>query len=123
MAFEVFSAYGAGARDAATLRASGYLFIPRAMMQAIGGVSTKHVVLMFDKENNQLAIRLPEEQDPEYARREVAHEKSGTVVNVIPLLRTYKLEQPQKKLKLPAKVSDEAPWVLVDMNEAKEIPF
>ena len=123
MSFEVFSAYGAGARDQATLRASGYLFVPKAMMQAIGADTTKHVVLLFDKENSQLAIRMPEERDPENTRREVAHAKSGTVVNVVPLIKAYKLEHPQKKVKLPAKVSNEEPWVIVDMTEVKEIPF
>ncbi|MGE0582854.1 MAG: hypothetical protein AB7P31_12080 [Steroidobacteraceae bacterium] len=78
---------------------------------------------MYDKESNLLAVRLPEDQDAENMRREVAHEKSGTVVNIVPLLRTYKLEQPAKKLKLPARVSDDAPWVIVDMKEAKELPF
>lgn len=123
MAFETFSAYGAGARDTATLRASGYLFVPRAMMQAIGGVAAKHVVLLFDRENNKLAIRLPDNDDPDYARREVAHEKSGIVVNVIPLLRAYKLERPTKKLKLPATVENDSQMVVVDMSDAKEIPF
>jgi hypothetical protein len=123
MGFEVFSAYGAASRDQATLRASGYLFVPSGMIQAIAAEGVTHVVLMYDKAATKLAIRAPRDDETPEVWREVVHEKSGIVVNIVPLLKTYKLQQPKKKVKLPAQVDSEQPWVVIDMRAVSETPF
>lgn len=123
MPFEVFSSYGAGSRDTATLRASGYLFIPRAMMLSLGAAEAREVVLLYDKDALQIAVQLPGETDPQHVRREVIREKSGTAVNIMPLLRANKLSQPRKKVKLPAHVEDLIPMVVIDVRELSGMPF
>lgn len=120
MAFQIFTSYGAASRSEATLRASGYLFLPRAMMLGIGADSdTTKVVLLYDAAQSLLAIRLPRFDDFENAQRDVSQEKSGTAVNIVPLLKTMKLVRPKKKLSLPVEQQDD--MLVVNMTSALEI--
>lgn len=124
MSYEIFTAYGAGARDSATLRASGYLFVPKRLMQLIEGEQSQKVVLLFNKEKQEIVVRLPCDQDPPEALREVILEKSGTAINVVPLLKAYKFDLPSKKVKLPAKFDELSYWIVMDMKDVPdEIPF
>jgi hypothetical protein len=121
MAYVRFSAYGAGSRERCTLRASGYLFIPKAMVMALSGVPPKSVVLLYDSEAMKLGVTPYDSlTDDSTEERQVSKEDSGIAVNIVPLLRAYRLEKPSKKIMLDAKVTtispeDETPIVEVDM--------
>ena len=117
MSFEVFGSYGAGSRDSATLRASGYLFVPRAMLVEIKAADATELVLLYDRKESWLAIRAASKDDPQNVRREVIREKSGSVVNIVPLLRSYRLPQPKRKVRLTTWIDEASPMIVMDMNE------
>lgn len=122
MAFELFDSYGAGARNEATLRASGYLFLSKSMIQAIHADKEKFLVLMYDREENKLGVRVPTPNDPESARREVSIEKSGIAINIVPVLKSYGLEKPKKKARLPVAIAQQ--MIIVEMGKlTDQIPF
>ena len=103
MAFQKFTAYGAGSRDRCTLRVSGYLFVPRAIAQLVAPEPPKQVLLYFDPESQLLAL-VPGDSliDAPEELREVSDEPSGIAVNIVPLLRAHKLAKLEKKLMVDA---------------------
>jgi hypothetical protein len=105
MPFQVFTSYGAASRIEATLRASGYLFIPQALFDQISdsGDTTK-LVLLVDAEHMKLGVRLATDTDPASALRDATKENSGVSVNIVPIMRTMKLVKPKKKLRLDVTV-------------------
>jgi hypothetical protein len=105
MPFQVFTSYGAASRSEATLRASGYLFIPQALFDQISdsGDTTK-LVLLVDAEHMKLGVRLATDTDPASALRDATKENSGVSVNIVPIMRTMKLVKPKKKLRLDVTV-------------------
>ena len=120
MGFEIFTSYGAAARSEATLRASGYLFLPRAMTLRIGVVEQqKKLVLLVDAENCLLGIRMPKEDDPEDSLRDVSHEISGIAINIVPVLKTMQLVKPKRKLTLP--VEQQHHMLVVNMVSASAL--
>ena len=117
MGFEVFTAYGVAARGEATLRASGYLFLSKALLQRIGVEGAdEQLVLLYDKAAAKLGIRRPQEGDPTEALRSLSNEPSGAAVNVVPLLKFYGIARPKQKLRL--ETTYEGGFLVVDMNPA-----
>jgi len=117
MAFEIFTAYGAAARGEATLRASGYLFLSRALMGRIRAEESQHVVLLYDPETNRLGIRPANGSDSAEIQRAVSLEPSGTAVNIVPVLRCYDIRQPKKKVRLEAKVEEN--MLVIDLTPVR----
>lgn len=97
MAFEVFDAYGAATRPEATLRASGYLFLSRGITKRAGNENATHAQLLYDESSDRLGIKLGSEVDAlvDGGYREASREKSGIAVNLLPLLRYYRLPIPK----------------------------
>lgn len=114
MSYEKFTAYGAGSRDKCTLRASGYLFVPRGLCTAAGESSPTKVLLYFDETEQKLAI-VPFEPLLEDDRdaRDTSVEPSGVAIHLVPLLKVYGYAKPSKKILLDA--------VVIDFQEKKAI--
>lgn len=118
MAFEVFTAYGAAARGEATLRASGYLFLSRALMGRIHAEESEHLVLLYDAETNRLGVRPANGSDSAEIQRAASREPSGTAVNIVPVLRCYDMKQPKRKVRLDAKVEKEI--LVIDLTPIRD---
>ncbi len=116
MAFEVFSSYGAAGREEATLRASGYLFVSKALLQQIDAERVTAVVLLYDKETSRLGVLAAASiEHSEDQIRLVSAENSGIAVNIVPVLRRYKLPHPSKKVKLGVEIEDNK-MLVIDMK-------
>lgn len=114
MAFEVFTSYGAAAREEATLRASGYLFLSKNLLRRIEAEHSEHVILLYDAETSRLGVRAALPNDPADQKRAVSAEASGSAVNIAPVLRYYRLSQPPKKVKLDASIENR--MLVIDMK-------
>jgi hypothetical protein len=98
MGFELFDNYGAASRGEATLRASGYLFIPSALLQRHRIKSAEYVEVYYDDKERLVGLKFYEnEQKERHAQRKASQEKSGVAVNLLPLLRQWGVDKPTKK--------------------------
>lgn len=125
MAFKVFEEYGAAARDEATLRISGYLFVSKGLQKRVDAEEANGAVLLYDEEGKRIGIRFHAIYDENnVAMRNVSKEKSGVAVNILPLLRFYGIKKPSEKRTL--QVSKEQDMLIVDIaplcddNEGKD---
>ena len=115
MGFKVFEEYGAAARDEATLRISGYLFLSKGLLKRVNAEDSNGAVLLFDEDNKRIGIKFCDEYDsskPEI--RNVSKERSGVAVNILPLLKFYGMEKPEKKQTL--KVSTDEDMLIIDAS-------
>ena len=88
MAFEKFTEYGAAVREEATIRVSGYVFLPKAFIKRSFGQDPQGAALYTDKENGKIAIELLSQYDSsDRSIRKVTEENSGYALNILPLLQ------------------------------------
>lgn len=122
MSWEVFSAYGAASRHEATLRASGYLFISKAILKRAGVEDATHYEILYDEEHDRLGIRLYNNEvdtETEGSVRELMTEKSGVAISMLPLLRYYGIMKPSKKYGLPVSFPEEG-MIAMSLKQLKE---
>lgn len=128
MAFKVFTAFGAGSRLEATLRANGYLFLSLGILKRAGYEEAIAAQLMYDEETDRLGIHLfrnGEAPSDDTTIRDMSKERSGKSVNIIPLIRFYNLPDPKKVGRQVLPVAFEDGLVIIDMKglrNAKELP-
>lgn len=128
MAFKVFTAFGAGSRLEATLRANSYLFLSHGILKRAGYEHAISAQLMFDEETDRLGIKLfrnGEAPSGDQTIRDMSKERSGKSVNILPLLRFYGLPDPKKVGRQVLPVTFEDGLVVVDLKglrNAKELP-
>lgn len=124
LAFKVFDAYGAASRPEATLRASGYLFLSKGIMKRAGHERATHAQLMFDEETDRLGVKLFRElidAPDDGTARDLSPEKSGSSVNLTPLLRYYGLPEPKHVGKQVFNVTFEDNVIVIDLKEYRNM--
>ena len=114
MAFQLFEEYGSASREHATLRASGAIFLPNAVLNQSEVSSPEAARLHFDVEGKKLGIELVAKLvKGDRSARKMSVEGSGRSISVQPVLRFYGLNQPAKKLDL--NVAQENGMLVVDL--------
>jgi len=116
MALKVFDGYGAASRPEATLRVSGYLFLPKGILKRGGRESATHCELMFDDANDDLGVRLLDKEIDDVSAetvRPLVPEKSGCSIGVMPLLRYFAFPPKPTKKKRTLPVSFQTNNVIV----------
>lgn len=124
MAWEVFAAYGAASRHEATLRASGYLFISKAILKRANQEDATHFEMLYDEEHDRLGIKfwnnkVDEDEGKEGSVRELMTEKSGVAISLMPLLRYYGITKPSKKYGLAVTFPEEG-MIAMSLKPLKE---
>jgi hypothetical protein len=128
VAFKVFTAYGAGSRLEATLRANGYLFLSHGILKRAGYEDAIAAQLMYDEDSDRLGVKLFHNGQPRIADptiRDMSKERSGKSVNILPLIRFYNLPDPKKVGRQVFPVTFEDGLVVIDLKSlrnAKELP-
>lgn len=115
MGFKVFEEYGAAARDGATLRVSGYLFLSKGLLRRVDAENAQGARLLYDEEGACLGVEFYDDYDKNRTEiRALSREKSGSAINILPLLRFYGYGKPIEKQTL--KVEKQGAMLVMDLS-------
>lgn len=123
MSFEIFDAYGAATRPEATLRVSGYLFLSRGILKRAGNEKATHTQLLYEEAKDRLGIKLGSDIDAlvSHGFKEATREKSGVSVNLLPLLRYYRLPEPKVTGKRVLPVEFEGDMIVIELKSLRDL--